>query len=279
MNLARSLPPAPSALLTKDVYVTTPRGTDELGQGRTTLSAEEFELLVRVDGKLTLSQIRAAMPAMSDAVFTGNWRSLQDRRLVARAVTDPMDQKLQQQLDSFSLTTGGTGEDAAMLSLKRAGFFVEIARAQAVRPVRAATQPITALVVEDEPVLAKFLKTYLSLEGIQVRGAANRAQVDAELRVRPVPDVVLLDVGLPDIDGFDILQRLQEEAAFKAVPTIMLTGKATRECVIRGISGGAAGYVTKPFRADALVRAVRTVLGIPPLAAAGDSWSMTTPNS
>ena len=112
-------------------------------------------------------------------------------------------------------------------------------------------------------MLAKFIQSYLSLEGFQVRLAGNRAEVIAEFRKSPVPDLILLDVMLPDTDGFDILLRLRQHPALKNVSVIMLTGKATREAVIKGLAGGADGYITKPFEADALMLAVRTVIGLP----------------
>ncbi|MCJ7800299.1 MAG: response regulator, partial [Polaromonas sp.] len=121
----------------------------------------------------------------------------------------------------------------------------------------------TAIVVEDEPMLAKFIQSYLSFEGFVVRVAGNRAEIVAEIRKPPIPDLILLDVMLPDTNGFDILLRLRQHPALKDVPVIMLTGKATREAVIKGLAGGADGYITKPFEIDALMRAVRTVVGLP----------------
>jgi DNA-binding response OmpR family regulator len=75
--------------------------------------------------------------------------------------------------------------------------------------------------------------------------------------------VVLLDVLLPDADGFDVLLGLRRSKALNDVPVIMLTGKATREAVLKGMTAGADGYVTKPFEAESLMRAVRTVVGLP----------------
>ena len=85
----------------------------------------------------------------------------------------------------------------------------------------------------------------------------------AEVRRPPVPDLILLDVMLPDADGFDILMRLRQHPVLQHVAVIMLTAKTTREAVIRGMSLGADGYITKPCAPDALMRAVRTVLGLP----------------
>ncbi|MDP1565218.1 MAG: response regulator, partial [Polaromonas sp.] len=118
-------------------------------------------------------------------------------------------------------------------------------------------------VVDDEPMLAKFIQSYLMFEGFKVRVASNREEVITEFRKQPAPDLILLDVVLPDADGFDILLRLRQHPLLKDVPVIMLTGKATREAVLKGLAAGADGYVTKPFEADALMHVVRTVLGMP----------------
>ena len=91
--------------------------------------------------------------------------------------------------------------------------------------------------------------------------AGNRAEVLAEFKKRPVPDLILLDVMLPDVDGFDILINLRRTAAFTQVPIIMLTGKTTREAVLKGLNCGADGYITKPFEPEALMAAVQTVMG------------------
>jgi DNA-binding response OmpR family regulator len=67
---------------------------------------------------------------------------------------------------------------------------------------------------------------------------------------------------LPDVNGFDILQRLKAHPALKAVPVIMLTADAARESVMRGLAGGADGYITKPFERAKLLGGVRAVLGL-----------------
>ncbi|RYY98620.1 MAG: response regulator [Comamonadaceae bacterium] len=151
-------------------------------------------------------------------------------------------------------------------SLKRSGYYLAVARKHARTPDPVPGQPLTAVLVEDDANLAKFVSSYLAFGGFTVRTAANRADVLAEFRKPPVPNLVLLDVMLPDVDGFEVLGSLRRHPAFRNVPVIMLTGKATRESVLRGLYGGADGYVTKPFEPDALMAAVRTVLGLPPAA-------------
>ncbi|MDB5897216.1 MAG: response regulator, partial [Ramlibacter sp.] len=232
----------------------------------------QLELLVRMDGTLALGEIMRSMPGLSEEDFARAFHALRDRELVSAVEDDPFRSEMQTQLESFSESVGAEMADAAALSLRRTGYFVGIARKPAKAPQRAAGQPLQAVVVEDEPVLARFVQSYLAFEGIQVRLAANRAEVSGQLGTRPIPDLVLLDVALPDADGFDILARIRRHRHLQEVPVIMLTGTTTREAVIRGMRLGADGYVTKPFDADALMRAVRTVLGLPGAAHSSDPW-------
>jgi DNA-binding response OmpR family regulator len=92
--------------------------------------------------------------------------------------------------------------------------------------------------------------------------ATKRDEIMIGLRQQPLPDLILLDVQLPDANGFDILTRLRQHPVLKNVPVIMLTAESTREAVLKGLQGGADGYVTKPFEPDLLVNAVKAVLGI-----------------
>ena len=256
-----------------DVYTLTPRGQQELRGGMTTLSPAEIELLVRIDGILSVAQIRAGMPAVAPAVFMATVKTLVDRRLLSVAEVYPFALQFQTQLNTLALSQAEAEADAGSVSLRKTGYYVSIARPRGPARKLAPGEVLSAIVVDDEPMLAKFIQSYLSFEGFQVRLAGNRAEVVAEFRKLPVPDLILLDVMLPDADGFDILLRLRQHPALKNVPVIMLTGKATRESVIKGLAGGADGYITKPFEADALMHAVRTVVGIPEAASApNDLW-------
>lgn len=240
----------------------TASGEAELRNSGTKLSPGEIELLVRVDGMLTLAQLRASATRISAEAFTATFKSLFFRGLLTFAEPDPFAEQFQFQLSNLDLSRAGDEADSGAMSLKKAGYYVSIARQRLTARAPSAGEPLRALVVEDEPLLAKFVKSYLILDGFQVRLAGNRAEVVAELRKTPVPDLVLLDVMLPDADGFDILLRLRQHPALQDVPVIMLTGVATREAVIKGLAGGADGYVTKPFEVDVLMRAINTVLGL-----------------
>lgn len=256
----------------------TRRGQEELDRGKTRLSWSELELLVRIDGKLTLAQVRGLMGAADQSVFMTTFQRLHELRLVAVVENDPMELRLQANLNAFALLTGEKQEEASLRSLSETGFFVDIARERVKMFPPAANQTLSVVVVEDDPLLARFIQTFLTLDGFAVRPAANRAEVVAELNRWPIPDLILLDVVLPDVNGFDILQRVRAHAQLKDTPVLMLTGAATRADVLRGIECGADGYVTKPFQADSFMRAVRTVLGLPGKDDADpDVWQNTVP--
>jgi CheY-like chemotaxis protein len=250
-----------AVLYDQAIFGLTAQGQDELKSGATTLSPTELELLVRIDGTLAVAQIRAGTADVPPAAFDRALDVLQARWLIAPVVLDTFSFQLQTELDTFSNAQSGEDADAGVRSLKRSGYFVRIARKppHLVPPVPGAAR--TAVVVEDDSHLAGFVSSWLGFEGFATRVAGNRQQVLEEFRKPPVPDLVLLDVVLPDINGFDVLASLRRHPAFRQVPVIMLTGKATRESVLKGLAGGADGYVTKPFEPEALMKAVHTVLG------------------
>ena len=258
---------------TEDIYAPTPLGETELRGAATRLGTAQIDVLVRLDGQLTLGQLMAGMSADQRASFTSVFRGLLDQRLVHRVELDAF--TLQWNADVAQLTrkVGQAEVDAGLSSLQRAGFYVQIARGRATAHRTQGGGRPAAIVIEDDAALASFTATLLSLSGFDVRQAGSRDQVVAEIRRPPIPDLILLDVVLPDTDGFDILKRVRQHPQLKDVPVIMLTGKATREAVLKGMTGGADGYITKPFEPDALLRAIRTVLGYPE-PPPGASWQV-----
>ncbi len=257
-----------------EVYALTALGEHELRGSVTTLTPVQLEFLVRVDGSLSLAQIQAAMPTLAAEAFTALFRELRDRRLLALAQIDVLGLQLQASLNQLTFPVNDAKADAGLSSLRSSGFYVEIARERLRDRPRVPGEALSAVVVEDEPTLAKFIQSYLAFEGFQVRLASNRSEIVAQLSQAPIPDLILLDVQLPDADGFDILARVRQHKALNSVPVIMLTGKATREAVLKGMAGGADGYVTKPFEADSLLRVVRAVVGLPaPPEQPHDPWA------
>ncbi|GAB4581239.1 MAG: response regulator transcription factor [Anaerolineales bacterium] len=112
------------------------------------------------------------------------------------------------------------------------------------------------LIVEDERRMARFIRLNLEHDGFQVIEAVTGQQAIQQLR-DAFPDLILLDVMLPDLDGFNILKTIRE---ISDVPVIMLTAKGEEEDRVRGLELGADDYVTKPFSPRELVSRVRAVL-------------------
>jgi DNA-binding response OmpR family regulator len=112
------------------------------------------------------------------------------------------------------------------------------------------------LVVDDEERMVRFIRLNLEHDGFQVIEAYNGTQAINKARSN-LPDLVLLDVMMPDLDGFEVLRVLRE---ISSVPVIMLTAKGEEEDRVRGLELGADDYITKPFSPRELVSRVRAVL-------------------
>ncbi len=114
----------------------------------------------------------------------------------------------------------------------------------------------TALLIEDEPQIRRFVRIALEEEGWHVQEAAtmNRGLIDAGTRK---PDLVILDLGLPDGDGIDLIADLR---SWSSVPVIVLSARVGEDQKIRALDAGADDYLTKPFGVGELLARVRAML-------------------
>ena len=112
------------------------------------------------------------------------------------------------------------------------------------------------LVVDDEERMARFIRLNLEHDGFQVVEAYRGLDAIHKLR-DSMPDVVILDVMMPDLDGFEVLKMIRE---ISQVPVIMLTAKSEEDDRVRGLELGADDYITKPFSPRELVSRVRAVI-------------------
>jgi len=116
------------------------------------------------------------------------------------------------------------------------------------------------LIVEDEPAQLQITRRALENHGtFQLKTAQNAQEAFARLQ-EEVPDLILMDLGLPDCDGLDVTRRLREDDRTRWVPVIILTGRSTVVDKITGLEVGADDYLTKPFDPGELVARVRAVL-------------------
>jgi DNA-binding response OmpR family regulator len=114
----------------------------------------------------------------------------------------------------------------------------------------------TILVVDDEPQIAEIARDYLRLAGFDVIVVGDGVRALETARGRH-PDLVVLDLGLPGLDGIDVARALRKESD---VPIIMLTARVTEDDRLQGLEIGADDYITKPFSPRELVARVRAVL-------------------
>ncbi len=112
------------------------------------------------------------------------------------------------------------------------------------------------LVVDDEPRMVRFVRMNLELEGYRVSTASNGVEAIDKVR-EELPDLVILDIMMPEMDGFETLERIRQVSS---IPVIMLTVKAEEEDKVRGLELGADDYVTKPFSPRELVSRVKAAL-------------------
>src|SRR5881227_4111876 len=114
----------------------------------------------------------------------------------------------------------------------------------------------TIVAADDDPQLLRLMMRNLQFEGYEVIPASNGQQALEEIEEQ-VPDLVLLDVMMPKMDGFTVCQRVRE---FSTVPIIIVTARGQDQDKVRGLDLGADDYLTKPFSVDELLARVRAVL-------------------
>ncbi len=119
------------------------------------------------------------------------------------------------------------------------------------------------LVVDDEVYIAHILEFSLGMEGYEVITAMSGEEA-LDKADREHPDLIVLDILMPDLDGYEVCRRLRADERFADTPIILLTAKHGDEDRARGAEVGASAYVTKPFRPIELIDRIRTLLGLGP---------------
>ncbi len=119
--------------------------------------------------------------------------------------------------------------------------------------------PSKILVVDDQPINVQLLKRKLEREGMQVATAFSGREA-LDLVAADKPDLILLDVMMPDMDGIEVCQRLQADEETKIIPVIFITARTSKEGKIEGLGVGAVDYITKPIDLDETLARVQTQL-------------------
>lgn len=119
--------------------------------------------------------------------------------------------------------------------------------------------PKTLLVIEDDESMRAVIQRIFEPEGYVLKMAADATELNLVLNDDPV-DLILIDVGLPWINGFELAQLLKEHRDLKSIPLVFVSGTATEEDIKRAFSLGADDFIKKPFDVDKLRKTVRTLL-------------------
>ncbi len=115
------------------------------------------------------------------------------------------------------------------------------------------------LVVDDQPINVQLLKRKLEKEGLRVTAAYNGIEALESVKTEK-PDLILLDVMMPDMDGIEVCQRLQAQEDTRSIPIIFITARTSKEGKLEGLGVGAVDYITKPIDLDETLARVQTQL-------------------
>ena len=115
------------------------------------------------------------------------------------------------------------------------------------------------VLAEDEPQIAKLVEFKLKKEGYQVTWKKNGEESLKAIKEEK-PDLILLDVMMPVMDGYEVLRQVKEDEQLRDIPVIMLTARAQERDVVKGIGSGAEDYITKPFHPAELLVRVKKIL-------------------
>ena len=126
-------------------------------------------------------------------------------------------------------------------------------------PARRQPAGPTILIVDDDERLREYVRANLELEGCVVREAASAEEGLEALEEEP-PDLVLLDVMMPRVDGWEMLRRVQERHGVGTIPVLMFSGKVDERAVAEARARGATGFVGKPFDPQQLIESARQLL-------------------
>lgn len=123
------------------------------------------------------------------------------------------------------------------------------------------TEPKVILIIEDDETMRSAMKRIFEAEGFNIRLASDGTELSVTLD-QVTPDLILMDIGLPWINGFELAQLLKEHRDLKKIPLVFVSGQATDEDMKKAFALGADDFVKKPFEIDNLRKTVETLLKI-----------------
>jgi len=256
------------------IFCLTPAGAQALASGDAAVPSEYRRLLQLVDGDTHIDVVRGCLRQYPDKLIEEWVDELVEIGYLEHAEpSDPLDldftayfSKSPAQTPAVIAEDAGTFEKdakAASSALSRAGAFFSEARLKNRPPSKKTPEETVVLIVEDDPDQMALADLRISMAGYSVRVARSAAELLEALKTSTQLDILLLDVMLPDGNGFEMLAKFRRHPNFALLPIVMLTAKDEVADIKKGLTLGADGYVTKPYSKSILTDAVRKVLKQP----------------
>jgi CheY-like chemotaxis protein len=255
------------------VYFLTPAGRNSLfaKEGETKLPQEYRRLLGLIESEGHIDVIRGRLRRFSDRLIEEWLNELEQLKLIESGLPGKIEDitftgrrppELPPLIDEDSKRLAKTVVVAGA-TLLRSGSFLADERIANLPPVAKPPADTLILLVEDDPDQATLGELRLTLAGYKVRTVGRAKQLSRALREEARPDLLLLDIVLPDGDGFGILGQLRGQPAFATLPIVLLTVKAELGDIRNGLALGADGYITKPYSKNQLAEVIGRVLKQP----------------
>jgi len=250
------------------IYVRTKAGDEALASDDTAIPSDYRRILRLIEGSTHAQVIRGRLRHVADKLLDDWLAELEELGLVSSMAKD-----VTQELDFQALLASRQGAratqpddsqrmdvEAAFKEVAEKGAYLAADRIKNRAPLARTADRIRVLIVEDDPDQAALADLRVSMGGYQVRLARNCAELVNEIRTRKAPHIVLLDVMLPDGDGWDILASIRRHPKLAQLPVVMLTSLNEENEVRWGLALGADAYVTKPYSKKILTETIAAVL-------------------
>jgi CheY-like chemotaxis protein len=211
--------------------------------------------------QVPLDKLRAALDGLvadgyiqlSTAAAAPSSTGLDFAQFINRPVKEPTFQQIQQAEATLS----------GIRAAKKAGYYVHIINRSAARvPPHAGGDKYTVLVIDSDQANSLVVTRVLLLAKFETRAAVTQDEIIKQLNQQPPADVIAMDMVLPDVIGLELLGQLREHPVYKSVPIIVMTAKVEHDDIVAALAYGASGYMTKPFKPEALLDGVKAVLGL-----------------
>ena len=255
------------------VYYLTPAGKDSLWakSGTASLPLEYRRMLSLIEFEGHIDVIRGRLRRFPDRLIEEWLRELEELKMIEPALPGkqedftftglpvpllpPLPEEDSKKLAKTTVVAGAT--------LLRQGSFLADERIANLPPLAKKPKETVILLVEDDPDQLALGELRLTMAGYQVRSVDRAKGLSRFLREQARPDLLLLDIMLPDGNGFEILGQLRARPEFATLPIVLLTVKAELANIRNGLALGADGYITKPYSKNQLAEVIGRVLKQP----------------